>query len=138
MTSRLSRGHCGSGHRCWSGGLENPRVALAFTPFGITAVDRDRTIYAQVPIRARFPDGSEVVETEPLPLLHDRKRRLIRLRLPRDLSAEELARAACEVTDAPREVRGLRLELPGAVVSAPSAAISREGRDLRVVLRPSP
>ena len=95
-------------------------------------------IYTQVPISAGFPDGSEVTETEPLPLRHDRGRRLIRFRLPRELTADELARAAGGVTDAPREVRGLRLELPGAVVSAPSATIRLDGRDLRVVLRPSP
>lgn len=50
------------------GALETPRVALAFTPFGISVVDADRTIYTQIPIRAQFPDGSEVAQTEPMPL----------------------------------------------------------------------
>ena len=117
------------------GALETPRVALAFTPFGITVVDSDRTIYAQVPIRAHFPDGSEVAQMEPMPLLHDRKGKLIRFRLPRAISPQEAVRATGGVAPAGQEVRELRFELPGVVVHAASATIQWEGGNLRIVLR---
>lgn len=117
--------------------LETPKVALAFTPFGITIVDQDRTIYTQVPIKVRFADGSEVAQTEPTPLLHDRQDKLIRFRLSRELSPEEVARATGSENPAGQEVRQLKLELPGVVVSSGSAMIQWEGRDLRIVLKPS-
>lgn len=115
--------------------LENPRVGLGFTPFGITVVDEDRTIFTQVPIRAHFPDGSEVAQTEPMPLLHDKKSKLIRFRLARELSPEELVGATGGPSGAGQEPRALKLELPGVVVTSASATIRREGRELRIVLR---
>jgi hypothetical protein len=117
------------------GALETPRVALAFTPFGITVVDADRTIYTQVPIRAHFPDGSEVAQTEPMPLLHDRKGKLIRFRLTRALSHQEVSSGAGGVAPTGQAVGELRLELPGVVVHSASATIRWEGRDLRIILR---
>jgi hypothetical protein len=117
------------------GALETPRVALAFTPFGISVVDADRTIYTQIPIRAQFPDGSEVAQTEPMPLLHDKKRKLIRFRLPRALSPQDVASAAGAVAPTGQEARELRLALPGVVLHAVRATIQWEGRDLHIVLR---
>ena len=117
------------------GELENSRVSIAFTPFGITAVDEDRTIYAQIPIQIRFADGTEVAQTEPLPLLHNKKGKLIRFRLSRELSPEEVARASGSEMPAAQEVRQLKLELPGVVVSSGNAVIRWEGRDLRIVLK---
>ena len=117
------------------GALETPRVALAFTPFGISVVDADRAIYTQIPIRAQFPDGSEVAQTEPMPLLHDKKGKLIRFRLPRVISPQEAVRATGGVAPTGQEVRELRFELPGVVVHAASATIQWEGGNLRIVLR---
>ena len=117
------------------GALETPRVGLAFTPFGISVVDADRTIYSQVPIRARFPDGSEVAQTVPVPLLHDKKGKLIRFRLPGTLSPQEVASALAGVAPDGQAVGELRLEVPGLVLHAVRATIQWEGRDLRIVLR---
>lgn len=119
------------------GALETPRVGLAFTPFGVIAVDEDRTIYTQVPIQASFSDGSKIAQTEPRPLLHDKKGRLIRFRLSRELSHEELAGAAGREMFARGEVRKLKFEVPGFTLNATSATIQWEGRDLRIVLKPS-
>jgi hypothetical protein len=119
------------------GALETPRVGLGFTPFGVIVVDEDRTIYTQVPIQASFPDGSKIAQTEPRPLLHDKTGRLIRFRLSRELSHEELAGAAGREMFAREEVRDVKLEVPGFSLNAPSAAIQWEGRDLRIVLKPS-
>jgi hypothetical protein len=109
--------------------LTTSAVALGFTPFGITVVDSSRTIFAQVPIRARFPNGAEIMQTEPLPLLKDTRNRVLRFRLPRELSADEM-RHVLSTDSAP-----VTLELPGVRISAPRATIRREGRDLRIVLR---
>ncbi|HET9386463.1 MAG TPA: hypothetical protein VFO67_15095 [Gemmatimonadales bacterium] len=118
------------------GALETPRVGLAFTPFGIIVVDSNRTIYTQVPIEARFPDGSEIVQTEATPLLHDRNGRLIRFRLSRALSSGEVLRALGTDMRATHDARELRLELPGVRVSAPRATIQWDGTDLRILLTP--
>jgi len=120
------------------GALETPRVGLAFTPFGLMVVDEDRTIYTQVPIQASFPDGSKVAQTAPRPLLHDKKGRLIRFRLSRELSHQELAGAVDREILARGEARQLKFEVPGFSVNAVSATIQWEGRDLRIVLKPSP
>ena len=134
MLTQIEHG-AGTGIIVDYGELEDSRVSMAFTPFGITAVDEDRTIYAQIPIQVRFADGSEVAQTEPLPLLHDKKGKLIRFRLSRELSPEEVARASGSEPPATQDVRELKLELPGVVVSSGNAVIQWEGRDLRIVLR---
>lgn len=134
MLSKFEQG-TGTGIIVDYGALESSRVAMAFTPFGITAVDEDRTIYAQVPIRARFADGSEVAQTEPLPLLHDKKRKLIRFRLSRELSPEEVAAVIGSERLASPGVRKLKLDLPGAAVTCENASVQSEGRDLRIVLK---
>jgi hypothetical protein len=126
MLTRIERG-AGTGIIVDYGALNPPRVGLAFTPFGITMVDDDRTIYTQVPIQARFPDGTEVAETEATPFLHDRKRKVIEFRLSRQLSRSDVAGAL-------GEARSVRLELPGVRIVSPRATIQWDGKDLRVIL----
>ncbi len=133
MLTQIERG-AGTGITVDYGALATPRVALAFTPFGITVVDSDRTIYTQVPIQAHFADGSEVAQTEEMPLLHDKSGRRIRFRLSRELSADEVVQALGGDTRIGRDVRGLRLELPGVRLSARSATAHWDGRELRIVL----
>jgi len=133
VLTQIERGE-GTGIIVEYGALATPRVGLAFTPFGITVVDSSRTIYTQVPIVARFPDGSEVAQTAAAPLLHDTNAKIIRFRLPRELSDEEVSRALNRGTRAGEGPSALRIELPGVRVSAPSASIQQVGRDLRIVL----
>jgi hypothetical protein len=130
MLAKIEHG-AGTGIVVDYGALQPPRAGLAVTPFGITMVDDDRTIYTQVPIQARFPDGTEVAQTEATPLLQDRKRNLIQFRLSRQLSREEVAGAL-------GEGRSVRLELPGVRIVSPNATIQWDGKDLRVVLAPNP
>ena len=70
-----------------------------------------------------------------MPLLHDRKRKLIRFRLPTAFSPQEVASAAGAVAPTAQEARELRLTLPGVVLHAVRATIQWEGRDLHIVLR---
>ena len=129
MLATIERG-AGTGIVVDYGALQPPRAALAFTPFGITMVDEDRTIFTQVPIQARFPDGTEVAQTEATPLLQDRKRNVIQFRLSRQLSREEVAGVL-------GEGRSVRLELPGVRIVSPNATIQWDGKDLRVILAPT-
>lgn len=135
MLAKIEKG-VGTGIIVDYGPLEKPSVAMAFSPFGITVVDENRTIYTQVPIQARFADGSEVVQTQPMPLLHDKKGRLIRFRLPGELSPGDVARAAGIDISTAREIRELKLALPGVTVNSANAIIRLEGKDLRIVLNP--
>jgi len=128
LVAAIERGP-GTGVVIEYGGLETPRVGLAFTPFGVTVVDSARTIFAQVPIHASFPDGSEVEQSVASPLLQDKVRKTLTFRLARELSPEELARVLTG------DSLGITLDLPGARIRATHAAVSREGRDLRIVLR---
>jgi hypothetical protein len=116
--------------------LESPSAAMAFSPFGITVVDEDRTIFSQVPINVRLADGAEVVQRVPRPLLQDKKRKLLRFRLLRSLTREEVERASGLHEAAPDRVAGVALELPEFALRAPRAQLRWEGKDLRLVLQP--
>lgn len=126
MLTRIERG-AETGIIVDYGALDPPRAGLAFTPFGIIMVDDDRTIYTQIPIKARFPDGTEVAETEATPLLHDRKRKVIEFRLSRQLSRSDVAGAL-------GEARPVSIELPGVRIVSPRATIQWDGKDLRVII----
>jgi hypothetical protein len=117
--------------------LDSPRVAMGFSPFGITVVDGDRTIFSQVPINVRLADGSEVVQLVPRQLLHDKRRKLLRFRLVRSLTRAELDRATAPQAAAPDGAGSVALDLPEFTLRAPRAQLRWEGRDLRVVLEPA-
>jgi hypothetical protein len=104
---------------------------MAFSPFGITVVDEDRTIFSQVPISVGLADGSEVVQRIPRPLLQDKRRKLLRFRLLRSLT-----RAEVDSASGPARATGVALTLPEFTLRAPKAELQWEGKDLRVVLQP--
>jgi len=111
--------------------LASPRVAMAFSPFGITVVDEDRTVFSQVPISVSLADGTALEQRVPQPVLQDKKRRLLRFRLHRSLTREEVERAP----DAGAQTAAaVALELPEFTLRAPRARLRWEGTDLRVVL----
>ncbi|MDP3910168.1 MAG: hypothetical protein Q8Q14_07230 [Gemmatimonadales bacterium] len=116
--------------------LEPPNAAMAFSPFGITVVDEDRTIFSQVPIKVRLAGGAEVVQRAPRPLLLDKRRKLVRFRLLRTLTREDVDRASGLQATAPDRVTGVALELPEFAFRAPRAQLRWEGKDLRIVLQP--
>src|ERR1043166_6095364 len=73
--------------------LGTPRVALSFTPFGITVVDSVRTFFEQLPIPVTFPDGSRLEESFALPVLRDTHRREISCRLARTVTPADVERS---------------------------------------------
>ncbi|HEV2672581.1 MAG TPA: hypothetical protein VGU74_15915, partial [Gemmatimonadales bacterium] len=135
MVQEIERGE-GTGIVVDYAALPSPRVGMAFTPFGITVVDEDRTIFSQVPISARLTDSAEIVQRVPRPLLQDKKRKVLRFRLLRSLTREEVERASGRHTAAPNQIAGLALELPEFTVRAPRAQLRWDGKDLTVVLQP--
>lgn len=118
------------------GGLGSNRVGFAFTPFGITRVDSARVIFDQTPIRAVFPDGSQLQEQYARPLLRDTLHRELHVRLAHDVSRAELVRLAGgrlpEHAPAP-----LELDLPGVHLALQRATVKQTKGEIRVRLWPA-
>lgn len=114
--------------------LTSPRLSMAFTPFGITRVDEERTIFSQVPIAIAFGQNGEMKQTVAMPLLRDTERRLVRFRLPPDATAAEVEKAVGSSTATGRRVDDLALDLPGVALKAPKAELDWNGKELIIVL----
>lgn len=118
------------------GRLGSPRVALAFSPFGLTAVDSVRTLFEQAPISATFADGSELAQEAARPLLRDTRRRELSMRL-----AKPVSRAALDdllgrppVSTAPRPIR---LRLPDLALDLKRATVRWDAGTIRATLFPA-
>ncbi len=114
--------------------LGSPKLGMAFTPFGITAVDENRTIFAQVPIKVSLAPAGEVAQTVPAPLLRDTGRKLFRFRLPSNATKAEIAKALGSAPADGSVVSQLTLDLPGATIKAAKAQVKWSGQDLVIVL----
>ena len=111
------------------------KVGMSFTPFGITRVDGERTIFSQVPISVRFGQEGELSQKVPAPLLRDNGRRCVRFRLPFDATRAEVEKAVALLQTQDRAVTNLALDLPGVSVKASKAQVRWSGGDLVIVLR---
>ncbi len=118
--------------------LASSKVSLAFTPFGITAVDSTRTIFDQVPIAVLFADDSELIESFVLPLLRDTRERLVRFRLESDIAPAEIERLAGAGRIGSASPAPVRLELPGVTLDLKNATLEWRDGALRAVLHPAP
>jgi hypothetical protein len=105
--------------------LPGAKVGLSFTPFGITVIDADRTIFGQVPITAKFEDGSQLTETFARPVLRDTKRRQLKLRLETAISRPNAPDAG-----------PFTLELPGVKLDLKKSTIEWSDNTLVVHLAP--
>ena len=115
-------------------GLGSPKLAMSFTPFGITVVDGERTIFTQVPVKIAFGQEGEVAQKVVAPLLRDTGRRLVRFRLPHGATRAEVEKALGSAQTSGGTVANLALDLPGATVKAAKAQIRWRGEDLIIVL----
>ncbi len=113
------------------GALADKRVGLGFTPFGITRVDSARVIFDQVPISARFSDGSELRSEWAIPVLRDTLRRELVMRLPRVVTTAELARA-CGGRGLGAKAESLEVALPGVRLEMRRATVRRGVGEVRV------
>ena len=116
--------------------LTSDKVGLGFTPFGILSVDSSRTIFGQVPIRARFSDESSLEESIALPLLRDTERRLVRCRLERELSRAEIEKLMAPDRLDGRRPGPVRVELPGVVLDLKRATLAWRAGSLVATLSP--
>jgi hypothetical protein len=114
--------------------LSSPNLAMAFSPFGITVVDSERTIFTQVPIKVSFGRDGEVDQKTVTPLLRDTGRRLVRFRLPAGATRAEVEKSLGSTPTTGGEIANLALDLPGAAVKAARAQLKWKDNDLIIVL----
>ncbi len=118
----------------YSGLDSSSKVGMNFTPFGITKVDGERTIFSQVPIGVTFGQEGELKQKVPAPLLRNNGRRLVRFRLPVNATRAEVEKALASLQTQDGAVTNLALDLPGVSVKASKAQIRWSGEDLIIVL----
>jgi len=118
----------------YSGLDASSRVGMNFTPFGITKVDADRTIFSQIPIGVIFGQEGELKQKVPAPVLRDNGRRLVRFRLPANATRAEVEKALASLQTHDGAIANLALELPGVSLKASKAQIKWSGEDLIIVL----
>jgi hypothetical protein len=68
-------------------------VGVGFTPFGIVAVNDDRTIFRLVPISASLREGTRFEQSQSAPVLQDRRARKFMFALPERVSRQQLLEA---------------------------------------------
>jgi hypothetical protein len=117
--------------------LASSKVALGFTPFGITVVDEARTIFAQTPINVKFGDGSQISEVFALPVLRDTSRRQMKIRLESPISQAEIARRIAPAVFGTTTPQPIVLELPGVKLDLKNATIQWEANTVRIMLAPA-
>ncbi len=117
--------------------LETSKVGLSFTPFGVRALDADRTIYTLVPISAAV--GSNAYgfdQSTPVPTFEDRVAHRFEFQLTEVISAEKLAELVGKNGGGPWEVDDLDLELPGVKIRAARARIALHGEKILIEFLP--
>ncbi len=67
-------------------------VKMAFTPFGILAVDDDRTVFRLVPLTVRIRPETSIRQLQARDLLHDRNHKTISWQLSDRISAADLTK----------------------------------------------
>ncbi|HVP35871.1 MAG TPA: hypothetical protein VMT04_02645, partial [Terriglobales bacterium] len=62
------------------------KIGIAFTPFGVTQVDKKSAIYDMVPIKVRFKEGVELQMKQTIPVFIDKENKIIAFAVPAALS----------------------------------------------------
>jgi hypothetical protein len=114
--------------------LASSKLGMGFTPFGITAVDEDRTIFAQVPIKVIFGPAGELTQNAAQPLLRDTGKKLIRFRMLSNATRADVEKILGSTPTNGDSVAHLALDLPGASLKAARAQVSWREQDLLVTL----
>ncbi len=120
-------------------GIPDRISSLAFTAFGVRAVDEERCIYTLVPIQAKVGNaGHRFAQSIPMPTLDDRASRLFQFALTKKLDTKALGALLGEPhVSSSRESRwilpDLNVVLDGVQIAAPRAEITHDGE--RIVVR---
>jgi len=112
-------------------------MGIRYTPFGLSAVDENRTIYTMIPVGATIIPGYEFGQTEATPMLHDREKKRIRFQLAGSITPEEIARSLDIQRLSGEPLVRLKIDLPGAYLNAKKAVLEWKDNHLTVRLMPS-
>jgi hypothetical protein len=118
----------------YSGLDPSTRIGMHATPFGVTKVDAERTIFSQLPIGVIFGQEGELSQKVAAPLLRDNGRRLVRFQLPAKTTKAEVEKVLASLQTQQGAVANLALDLPGVSVRASKALLRWSGKDLIIVL----
>jgi len=100
------------------------RLAMAYTPFGVTAVSPQVAIYDLVPIKVRFENGAELTMKDVVAMIVDRDEKTV------TFPARTAADSIVQRSDGSIETDQFRL------VSLAAMILTRSGRAVRIELRP--
>jgi hypothetical protein len=117
--------------------LDTSKIGIAFTAFGVRAVDAERTIYTLVPIWAAM--GSEAYtfdQSVPIPTYQDRESHQFKFQLGDSMTPAQVARLLGAEGDGPWTQDGVSLDLPGVKVEAKRARISHDGSSIVIQFLP--
>jgi hypothetical protein len=108
-------------------------VGIGFTPFGITRVDAERTIYGQIPMQGQLGAAASFQQERVAPILLDTRAKTLRFALAAPVDAAALAQL---VGRAPtlEPVSALDLALPGARVQVAKAIVRAKDGGVELVL----
>ncbi len=109
-------------------GLGDVAVSFAFTPFGVRAIDDNRTIYTLVPIQARFgSDDYSFAQSTPTATLEDRSSKRCRFQLNENIEVEDLAKVLSSNHGLDEPIDALDVVLGGVRVKAKRAVVEHRG-----------
>ena len=110
-------------------------VGFSFTPFGLTRVDAERTIYSLVPLRAELGGRASFQQDAAAPTLHDARAKTVRFQLAAPIEAAAVARALGLARLSSEALADLDLALPGVRIQAEKAVLSAHdgGVELKLV-----
>jgi len=111
-------------------------LGLGYTPFGLTRVDAERTIYGQIPMSCELGDAASFQQESTSPILVDTKRKTLQFALGAPLDSAALARLLGKPALPSEVLSALDLALPGVKVHARKALVRSEGGGVVLELRP--
>lgn len=113
--------------------LGNPRVSLAFTPFGILAIDDARTLYRMIPLSARIA-GVRIEQTESRPAIEDKGKKQLIFPLTADPNAAITSLGAGLGAAEPRVWDPF--EFPGVKIGGLHGTVRKDGSRVIVEIKP--
>ena len=112
-------------------------VGLAFTPFGVRAVDAHRTIFSMTNIRANLLEKEYgFKQTLQTAVLEDLEKKQFQMQLSESMTAEKLAALLGQSGPGPWQVDDLDIELPDVKLHAAKCQISLQGSAVTVKYLP--
>lgn len=117
--------------------LDTEKVGLSFTPFGVRAVDANRTIYSMTTISASMMKKQYgFKQVYPTAVLEDIENKQFQMQLDESIAVEKLAELLGQSGDGPWTVDDLAIELPGVKLNATKCQIHHNGSSLLVKFLP--